>query len=107
MGQPSIRYQYKKIANDPLLQDFARLATAFASFVVGFPDFPITAITRCPDVLRPSACVPQPPPHPGVSLLLKTKAQPQFDRTVTDRSKPFFGRFTLSNRCHFPGLFTL
>ena len=25
--------------------------------------------------------------HPGVRLLLQTKAQPQFDRTVTERSK--------------------
>jgi len=62
---------------------------------------------RSPDLLRPSACVAQPAPPPPIGVLLKTKAKVQFDRTVTERSKLFFGRFTLSNRCHFAGLFTL
>jgi hypothetical protein len=56
---------------------------------------------------RPSACVPQPATHPGVGLLLKTKVKAQFNRTVTERSKPFFYRFCQSNRCHFAGHFTL
>jgi hypothetical protein len=43
-------------------------------------------------------------PHPGVPLLLKTKAKPHFDRTVTDRSKPFFGLIlALNHVVSFPG----
>jgi hypothetical protein len=38
---------------------------------------------------------------------LKTKVKAQFNRTVTERSKPFFYRFCQSNRCHFAGHFTL
>jgi len=56
---------------------------------------------------RPSAYVPSartPTPH---SALLKTKAKVQFDRAVTERSKPFFYRFCQPNRCHFAGLFAL
>src|SRR5262249_47000396 len=62
---------------------------SFVSFVVKVPGFPITAITRStgsPDLfvalcLRPSASPPT--PH----SVLKTKAKPQFDRAVTERSK--------------------
>jgi hypothetical protein len=57
--------------------------------------------------LQPSACVPSasdPTPH---SVLLKTKAKVQFERTVDRLSKPFFCRFCQSNRCHFAGHFTL
>jgi hypothetical protein len=43
----------------------------------------------------------QPATHPGVGLLLKTKAKPQFDRTVTDRSKLFLAHFPASNRVQF------
>jgi hypothetical protein len=39
--------------------------------------------------------VPSPYPHPPVTLLLKTKAEPQFDRTVTERSKAVFGSVLL------------
>jgi len=35
---------------------------------------------------RPSADVPSARPHPGVDDLLKTKAQPQFERTVESLS---------------------
>src|SRR4249920_3437295 len=61
---------------------------------------PITrsrAITRSPDLLQPSACVPQPATHPPIAPLLKTKAKVQFDWTVTERSKPFFCVFQRSN----------
>jgi hypothetical protein len=45
--------------------------------------------------IRPVCTIPA--PHPGISLLLKTKVQPQFDRTVTDRSKPLFALTLASN----------
>jgi hypothetical protein len=48
---------------------------------------------RSPDLLRPSACVLQPATPPPIGVLLKTKVKVQFDRTVTERSKPLFGRF--------------
>jgi hypothetical protein len=70
-------------------------------------------ITRSPDApitrsfFGPSAYVPSARDSTPHSVLLKTKAKVQFDRTVTDRSKPFFARFTLPNRCHFAGLFAL
>ncbi len=50
--------------------------------------------------LHPSASGP-----PGGRLLLQTKAQVQFDRTVTERSKLSFICFCRSNRCHFVLLF--
>jgi hypothetical protein len=37
------------------------------------------------------------PPHPGVGVLLKTNVKPQFDRSVTERSKPLFTLFSTSN----------
>jgi hypothetical protein len=46
--------------------------------------------------LRPSAIDP-----PPIDVLLKTKAEPQFDRTVTDRSKSFFPFFNRPNRPQF------
>jgi len=46
--------------------------------------------------LRPSAG--DPTPH---SDLLKTKAKPQFDRTVTGRSKAIFHVFQQSNLAQF------
>jgi len=46
--------------------------------------------------LRPSAR--DPTPH---RALLKTKAEPQFDRTVTDRSKAFSPVFQPSNLAQF------
>jgi hypothetical protein len=46
--------------------------------------------------LRPSATTPHP-----IDALLKTKAQPSFDRAVTDRSKPVFSVFQPSNRPQF------
>src|SRR5579864_8566942 len=39
-------------------------------------------------------------PHP-LDVLLITKAKPQFDRAVTERSKPFFHVFRGSNRRQF------
>jgi len=46
--------------------------------------------------------------HPGVAVLLQTKAQPQFDRPVTDRSKAFSPVFQLSNLTQFqPDFFVL
>src|SRR6478609_9476529 len=47
----------------------------------------MSAMTRDSGDRRASRAHPPPP----IPLLLKTKAQPQFDRTVTDRSKPVFG----------------
>jgi hypothetical protein len=41
------------------------------------------------DPVRPSACILQPGTHPGVDVLLQT-IENEFDRTVTERSKPFF-----------------
>jgi hypothetical protein len=46
--------------------------------------------------LHPSAS--DPTPH---RALLKTKAKPHFDRTVTERSKALFPVFQLSNRGQF------
>src|SRR5438270_10864661 len=59
----------------------------------------ITAIltTLC---LRPSARTP--PPH---STLLKTNIKPQFDRAVTERSKPFSCVFQGFNRGQFQPCF--
>jgi len=59
------------------------------------------------NLLRPSAYVPSARTPPPISVLLKTKAKVQFDRAVTERSKPFFCRFCQPNRCHFAGLFAL
>jgi hypothetical protein len=44
-------------------------------------------------------------PHPPIGPLLKTKAQTQFDRAVTERSKPFFRVFQGSNRGQFQPCF--
>jgi hypothetical protein len=64
----------------------------------------ITAIgaLRAP---QPSACVPQPETPPPITPLLKTKIKPQFDRTVTERSKPFFTVFQGSNHGQFQPCF--
>jgi hypothetical protein len=51
-------------------------------------------------------CTLSPLTHPH-SVLLKTKAKAQFERTVERLSKPFFCRFCQSNRYHFAGLFAL
>jgi len=59
------------------------------------------------NLLQPSAYVPSARYPPPIGVLLKTKAKVQFDRTVTERSKPFFSHFCQPNRCHFAGLFTL
>jgi hypothetical protein len=69
----------------------------FFDLVVNPLVFPITAITRSPDhpiFLQPSADVPSARPHPGVALLLKTKAKPQFDKAVTRQSTPLFRVFS-------------
>src|SRR5579864_9596299 len=70
--------------------------------VLRSPDSPMP---RTPDLfaslcLRPSAR--DPTPH---SALLKIKVQPQFDRAVTDRSKPFLRVFQGSNPAQFRPLF--
>src|SRR5579859_918733 len=44
---------------------------------------------------------------PTIGALLKTKVKVQFDRAVTERSKPFFCRFCHSNQRHFAGRFGL
>jgi len=36
-------------------------------------------------------------PHPGYAVLLKTKAKPHFDRTVTDRSNLVFALLSAPN----------
>src|SRR5689334_4675424 len=55
--------------------------------------FPITqAFFRLPDF--PISRFSTPPP---IALLLKTKAKPHFDRTVTDRSKSLFSLVSTSN----------
>ena len=66
-----------------LIVDWRRVALSFRFRAM-------SAMTRSRRFLRPSACVLQPDPHPGIDVLLQTKAQPQFDRAVTERSKPFF-----------------
>ena len=50
--------------------------------------------------LRPSATTP-----PPISVLLKTKIKPQFDRAVTDRSKAIVLVFQGSNRGQFQPCF--
>jgi len=50
--------------------------------------------------LRPSAIDPTP-----LDVLLKTKAKPQFDRAVTERSKPFFPVFQGFNQAQFQPCF--
>jgi hypothetical protein len=60
---------------------------------------------RCRRFLQPSACVSRYIAHPGVDALLKTKAQPQFDRAVSDRSKFSFYVFQQSNPAQFPLVF--
>jgi hypothetical protein len=50
--------------------------------------------------LRPSATTP-----PPITALLKTKIKPQFDRTVTERSKPFFRLFRRFNLAQFQPCF--
>src|SRR5215470_9423646 len=50
--------------------------------------------------LRPSAIDP-----PPIGVLLKTKAEPQFNRAVTERSKPFFPVFRASIRLNFSLVF--
>jgi hypothetical protein len=58
---------------------------------------PAILATHC---LRPSARTP-----PPISVLLKTKAKPQFDRAVTERSKAFFPVFQGSNQAQFQPCF--
>jgi hypothetical protein len=69
--------------------------------VVGFV-VPITAIAAIGALARhgplPMSLSQNPTP---ISALLKTKAEVQFDRTVTERSKPFFPVFQGSNRGRF------
>jgi hypothetical protein len=52
--------------------------------------------------LRPSAT--DPTPH---KVLLKTKAQPQFDKTVKRLSKPLFHVFQQSNPAQFQPVFSV
>jgi hypothetical protein len=70
--------------------------------VFGFPitrDHRITGILAAL-CLRPSATTPT--PH---RALLKTKAKVQFDRAVTERSKPFFSVFQRFNRARLSACF--
>jgi hypothetical protein len=78
--------------DDPMTAILATSASfAVNAFAVAFP------ITRSPDVpITRSFCSPQPAslshrPHPAIEVLLRTKAQLQFDRAVTARSKLFRG----------------
>jgi hypothetical protein len=69
--------------------------------VVGFLFFrprAITAISRYFAALCLRSSAGDPPP---IDALLKTKAQPQFDRTVTERLKFFFRVFQPSNHAQF------
>jgi hypothetical protein len=62
------------------------------------PDVPIT---RSPDLFAPLCLRPSardPTPH---SALLKTKAKPEFDKTVTRLSMPFFPVFQGFNPAQF------
>ena len=54
-----------------------------------------TALCLCPSAIDP----------PPISVLLKTKAKPQFDRTVTERSKAFFLVFQGFNPAQFQPCF--
>jgi hypothetical protein len=73
--------------------------------VVGFLFFrprAITAISRHFAALCLRSSAGDPPP---IDALLKTKAQPQFDRAVTERSKIFFRVFQPSNQDQFQPIF--
>ena len=50
---------------------------------------------------RPSACVPSATDPTPLEVLLKTKAQPQFERPVKRLSMPFFSVFLCSNPAQF------
>jgi hypothetical protein len=65
-------------------------------------NYQILAISFAALCLRPSARTP-----PPISALLKTKAEVQFDRTVTDRSKLLFCVFQPSNPAQFQPCFWL
>ena len=99
-------------------QFWQSLPCSFVSLVVNAFGFPVSRspgfpITRCPD--HPMSRSPDlfaafclclsaktPTPHKG---LLKTKAKPQFDRAVTDRSKSIFSVFRRSNCDQFRPFF--
>jgi hypothetical protein len=56
--------------------------------VSNFGDYPILAILA---IRFAALCLhPSARPHPGVDVLLQTKAQPPFDRPVIGLSKPLF-----------------
>jgi hypothetical protein len=88
-------------------------SSSFVPFMVKVLAFPIPAMSamtrdhgdrramRATSLcLRPSARTP-----PGVGVLLITKAQPQFDRAVTERSKLFFAVFQRSKSAQFQPVF--
>jgi hypothetical protein len=89
-------------------------SSSFVPFMVKVLAFPIPAMSamtrdhgdrramRATSLcLRPSARTP-----PGVGVLLITKAQPQFDRAVTERSKLFLRFFSAPNRPNFSLFFS-
>jgi hypothetical protein len=66
--------------------DLSRISVIRVDPWSGFA-FPITAI---PVIFVALCLCPSARPHPGVDALLKTKGQPQFDRTVDRAVEAFF-----------------
>jgi hypothetical protein len=64
----------------------------------------MTAITA---IFATLCMILQPATHPGVRLLLITKAKVHFDRTVTERSMPFFSLLQGSNPVQFQPSFSV
>jgi hypothetical protein len=76
---------------------------------VGFA-FPITAMSRDDGDSGDFAALclyPSATPPPGVGVLLITKAQPHFDRAVTERSEDLFPVFQRLNLAQFQPSFSV
>src|SRR5579859_8301552 len=78
-GFPITRSRDHQVNRSPLC--------SFVSFVVK------DLVFNLGNLLQPSAYVPSARHPPSIGALLKTKVKVQFDRAVTERSKPFFYRF--------------
>jgi len=88
-----IRVNQSRLAVDQWLMPFAFKLRSFEPNRRQFPALPIPRDYG--DFGDPGDFFEQ--PHPGVALLLKTNAQPQFDKTVTRQSTPFFCLFSVPN----------
>jgi hypothetical protein len=91
----------------PITRDAGDPCSLLWSDLSVFPISRSRAITGSPDLfatlcLRPSARTP-----PPISVLLKTKAKPQFDRTVDRAVEAFFTFLRASIRLNFSLVFSL